>query len=201
MDGEDTSPRRALRRATGMVALVLTLCIALAGCQIALGPATQSGTPTSGTTVPIKVEHGQQGQALVLLQVKINGQGPFNFALDTGASSSLVDRAVARQTGLKRAGSNETISGVGGSQQAIPVDVTRWSVGSLTLPHAQIDAATLPGAQQSLQGLVGSDIWNQFGRVTIDYSASTLTVYKTFAATGAVGIGPTAERVGRRPTE
>jgi hypothetical protein len=28
-----------------------------------------------------------------------------------------------------------------------------------------------------VRGLLGSDIWNHFGRITIDYGAGTLTVY------------------------
>ena len=34
-----------------------------------------------------------------------------------------------------------------------------------------------------LQGLLGSDIWNQFGKITIDYAAGTLTVSRQIADT------------------
>ena len=61
--------------------------------------------------------------------------------------------------------------------------VPQWSVDSLKLPPATIASAALfnmPSGPQ-LQGLLGSDVWDQFGTITIDYTNGTLTVQKQIA--------------------
>jgi len=104
--------------------------------------------------------------------------------LDTGAESSLIDSTVARQAGLSVVGGPEPISGVGGVQQAVPVQINKWSVGKLQLPPTTIDSASFQDDRlgNGIVGLLGSDVLSQFGTVTINYSAGTLTVYKKVAA-------------------
>lgn len=169
----------------GVGAVALLLLLTLAACSIHIGSsASAAGSGNNGTTEKVKVVHGQNGATLVLLPVKINGQGPFTFALDTGASTSLIDRPLAQQLKLPQNGTPQPIAGVSGKEQSIPVKVNTWSVGTkITLPASTVSSANLFASQRSsgLQGLVGSDIWSQFGKITIDYSAQTLTVYKQFS--------------------
>ncbi|MFR9805484.1 aspartyl protease family protein [Pseudonocardia sp. RS010] len=54
------------------------------------------------------------GSTLALTEMRLQGQGPFLFALDTGASSSVVDVDVADRIGLARTGSTRTVTGVVG---------------------------------------------------------------------------------------
>ena len=185
------------RRLLGAAAVVLALLFALTGCSIHIGSpsAGAAGTSINGTTEPIKVMQGQNGATLVLLPVTINGKGPFTFALDTGASTSLIDQPLARQLNLPQNGSPQPIAGVSGKEQAIPVKVSAWSVGTkIRLPASTIASANLFASQRGsgMQGLLGSDIWTQFGKITIDYSAQTLTVYKQFS--GAAGGSGAAQR-------
>ena len=54
-------------------------------------------TPSAGAiSVPFRFTHGE-----VVAQATINGQGPFNVLLDTGADPSVINLATARQLGLK----------------------------------------------------------------------------------------------------
>lgn len=177
----------------GACAVSLVLMLALAACSIHIGSsASASGTDTNGTTVQVKVMRGQDGATLVLLPVMINGKGPFSFALDTGASTSLIDSPLAQQLNLPQNGMPQDITGVSGKEQAIPVRIDNWSVGkNLRLPSSTVSSADLFASQRSsgLQGLIGSDIWAQFGKITIDYDAQTLTVYNQISllAGGSAG--------------
>ncbi|MGH2487070.1 MAG: retropepsin-like aspartic protease [Ktedonobacterales bacterium] len=162
----------------GALCVVVVCLAALTACKIQLRTATATATGP-GTTIPLTIARGSDGSTLALLAVTINGHGPFQFALDTGASSSLIDRTLTSQLSLPVAGPPQTIAGVSSKETATPVKVAKWSIGKLTLPSGAIDSAALFDSRQSdsVRGLLGSDIWSQFGRITIDYGAGTLTVY------------------------
>src|SRR5579883_982158 len=156
---------------------VVVIALFLAACS---GPTTTSSSQTY--TVNVKVVKGQDNATVVLLPVMIHGHGPFTFALDTGASISLIAPSLVRRFGLQVTGSSQSISGIGGVQQATPVSISNWSTGSIHLPSAVIVSASIPHERGSgFVGLLGSDIWSRFGKFTLDYSGGTLTVYKQIA--------------------
>jgi hypothetical protein len=149
----------------------------------------------------VKIVHGPNGSTLVLAPVTIDNRGPYTFAVDTGASTSLIDQTLAKQLGLKQAGAPQPIAGISSNEQAIPVRVTHWHAGNIVLPSAVIASAGLFQSQhdQELQGLLGSDIWSQFGKITIDYADGTLTVYQQVAAFGGRAATHTDARVRESP--
>jgi hypothetical protein len=164
------------------VALALaTLLLALGGCSLTLGQSTSSGPPT---VVPVRVLHGQDHTVLVLVPVTVNGRGPYDFVLDTGASVSLIDQALAQRLGLASTGTDHSVSGIGGTVQVGFVAVKNWQMGRLKLPPAQLGSGPIPGDRHDVteQGLLGSDILSQFGTITINYDDSTLTVAHALAA-------------------
>jgi hypothetical protein len=156
------------------------LPVALLLCLLAVGgcgglPGGQGGAVSQ----TVKVLRGAHGATEVVLPVTLQGQGPFTFALDTGASTSLIDLTVARQLHLQAAGAAQPISGIGGVERATPVRVTSWNAGKINLPAATIMAAPMPAQRTGgLAGLLGSDIWWRFGRFTLDYGNATITVYR-----------------------
>lgn len=177
---------RPLRSVARAVAL-LAACVPLASCTLSItGP---RGATTSGNaiSIPVRVVHDGAGGTALLVGVTINGNGPFTFVLDTGAESSLIDSSVAKRLDLKAAGSPHPISGIGGVQQAVPVQLKDWRMDTLRLPAMTMDSASFGGDHlgNNIRGLLGSDVLSQFGTITIDYAGGTLTVYKQIAVVGS----------------
>jgi hypothetical protein len=166
------------------LAMALACILALAACSLVLSNPSASGPAAAqGISAPVKVVHGQDGQVLVIVPVTIAGHGPFNFALDTGSSISLIDRPLSRMLGLPVVGPPRQIVGIGGGEQVLPIRVQKWNAGPIRLPAATVASANLPSDRrgQGLKGLLGSDILSRFGKVTIDYANGMLTVYQQIA--------------------
>src|SRR3954452_8961008 len=122
----------------------------------------------------------QGRQVIALVSVTIDGKGPYTFALDTGASQSLVDAQVARQLSVPKTGKRPTVAGVAGVQKLSTVHVAHWRVGDIELPATTIVAGNLPfgNADGGVQGLLGSDMLSRFDVITIDYANEVLRLHQ-----------------------
>jgi predicted aspartyl protease len=173
--------RARLTHTPRIVVLALMALVALgglAGCTVAFGQPVVTGCD-NGITAPVHVQRDITGSTIVIASVTIDGHGPYPLAVDTGASVSILDRSVAESANLPQVGNPEPVAGVGGSQNATPVQVDSWSVGKITLPAMRIASLSLPEAQKTngIVGLLGSDVLSRFGVVQIDYSNGTLVVF------------------------
>lgn len=110
-------------------------------------------------------------QPLILLPVRVNGQGPFDFILDTGAGTSLLSTELAKQLDVKILGSKEGHSAGG------KVSVSLGKVDSLTLGETKLEGVEVGVVDLShvgravgakLDGDLGYNFLKHF-RVTIDY--------------------------------
>jgi predicted aspartyl protease len=124
------------------------------------------------------IEEGKQ--VIALVPVTINGKGPFTFALDTGASQSLIDTQVAKKLAVPKTGNHPKIAGVSSVEKMATVKVKNWSVGDIALPATTIVAGNLPfgNAKGGVQGLLGSDMLSRFDVVTIDYAHEVLRLHE-----------------------
>jgi predicted aspartyl protease len=159
------------RRRTLTMLAVAVLAIA-AGCTSpALGHSPSPGT------VHARVVGGAGGARLLVVPVYFASQGPYDFALDTGAARSIVDSRVVSQLRLPTTGTDQAITGVSGTSEAVRVRVTSWRVDGVSLPDATILSLRLPsGGSPVLSGLLGSDMLSRFRTVTIDYETGTITL-------------------------
>jgi predicted aspartyl protease len=155
-----------LRRATAVLALAALLCAGGAGAR-----------PKELVIGLNIVKHGKQ--VLALVPVTINGKGPFTFALDTGASRSLMDSAVAKRLQVQKKGSAGKIAGINSVKKAALVKVSSWRVGQVKLPPTTIVSTNLPfgNGYAGIQGLLGSDMLSGFDVVTIDYGKQQLRLH------------------------
>ncbi|MCC6175301.1 MAG: clan AA aspartic protease [Chloroflexi bacterium] len=171
-----------------LVLLLASLAMALTGCigvhvgrdGVSVQPLGQSGTgaATGQQQVPLLIVQGPEGATLALVPVFINEQGPFAFALDTGASRSVVDSHLIGQLGLKIEGPAGEATGIAGSTPANNVEVSTWRMGDVKLPPRTITTIDLaqPQEGQGPQGLIGSDVLSGFGVIAIDYEHGVLTL-------------------------
>lgn len=180
-------------RLFAIAAALVALSLAIGACSLAVTPTSgSSGANTSGGSVstgsgqstPVKILHGGGGAAMILVPITIDGHGPYNFALDTGAGITLIDTQLADTLHLPVTGDSGNVAGVGGSQAITPVHVDSWSAGKITLPAADVASTNLPSFRQNsdVHGLLGSDILSRFGRITINYDTGELSVSGLAAA-------------------
>ncbi len=161
----------------GSLLAIAAAVLVLAGC----GGASSSSAPK----VPLGrfdvaldvVKHGNQ--VIALVPVTINGYGPYTFALDTGASQSLVDSQVARELRVKKTGNTHPVAGITNVTKVHTIEVRNWRVGKVQLPATTVVEANLPfgNAGGGIQGLLGSDMLSAFDVVTIDYAKGRLRLH------------------------
>ena len=121
---------------------------------------------------------GPNGAVLAFVPITINGHGPYAFALDTGAATSLVDRTLVDQINLPVVGHVQQVTGVTGTGTARLIRLDNWSVGNVKLPTITATDLALPPSdvQSGLRGLLGSDVLSTFGAVTVDYERQQLVL-------------------------
>lgn len=157
--------------------LLFALVLGALGCS---NPASHTATASRDghRVVHAHVVDGSGGARMVMVPVYIQNRGPYQFALDTGAGRSLVDARVVSQLHLRAIGSEQAVTGISGTSEAVRVRVATWRVDAVDLPSTTLLSLNLPtGGGPSLDGLLGSDILSRFQVVTIDYSAQIVTLH------------------------
>jgi Aspartyl protease len=179
------SPRHG--RLFAIIAALAALALAIGACSMSTSQASgdnggfssNSGSVTtgSGQTTPVKILRGGGGTALVLVPITIDGSGPYDFALDTGAGITLIDTELADSLQLPVTGDSAQVAGVGGTQDVSPVHIASWSAGKIGLPDATVGKTGLASFKHNsdVRGLLGSDILSRFGRITINYDTGELS--------------------------
>lgn len=115
---------------------------------------------------------------LTLVQVAINGRGPFLMALDTGASTTLLSPALAQAAGVT---TNQTaqLGGAGGTTAGgARVGQAQIRFGGFTRDGQTVAVADVLGpirqvAGAPIEGVLGADMFRS-GRITIDYGSNRL---------------------------
>ncbi len=106
------------------------------------------------------------------VKVMLNGQGPFNLMVDTGANSSVISSEVADSLGLKRAGQVE-LHGIAGVQMVDTVRIDSLRVGQKV--NRQMTLSVLPGNNLGAAGLLGLD-WLGSNSLMLDYGGRRMQV-------------------------
>ncbi len=123
--------------------------------------------------VAIRVASGSWG-VFAFADVYIDGKGPFNFTVDTGASSSIIDWDLVRKLGIKTIGPPLTVTGITCRGEASKIKVSDWRIGDVVLPGKKIQTIDMPDPGGGVDGLLGSDVLSTFGAITVDYGGERL---------------------------
>ncbi len=137
----------------------------------------------------LKVKLHQHGGYL-LARVRIDGQDAGMFMFDTGSSLNVISTGVAGRLGLPTAGTSQA-TGVGGTQPFTFRTVRSLEYGGLGLVGDKLAAISLHQMSQalgtSISGLIGARALGGLP-FTIDYTDSTLTVYRRDMFTPPPGV-------------
>ena len=141
---------------------------------LAQGVLAQPATPASSEPVLI-LDAALDADARLTVAVMLNGQGPFQFVIDSGADRSVLSVPLAERLGLTE-GSKVLVHGVGGSQITRTARVAELRVGDARLLEAELPV--LPLERVGADGLIGVDILE--GRnVVMDFRRRKLEIRRS----------------------
>jgi predicted aspartyl protease len=147
---------------------------------------------TTATLAPgsakVKFHLAGGAQPLILLPVQVNGAGPFEFILDTGAGTSLLSSELGRKLEIEVLGSKEGQS-AGGAVSVSLARVNSLAVGSAKLDNVDVGLVDLSHIGQAVGATLDGDLGYNFlkhFRITIDYRKSEIRLDdpKRFELTG-----------------
>jgi predicted aspartyl protease len=133
--------------------------------------------PSRGDAGDVAFRIAGADKPLVLVQARINGAAPVTFALDTGASSTVISPELAERFGILR-GASVAMMGGGGRVAASFGSLASLGVGAasrrfLDVAVADFLAPLSTAIGEKVEGILGYNFLSGF-RVTIDYPAGRL---------------------------
>lgn len=149
-------------------------------CELRLEDPKRVESFARGTRTEIPIRLANPAKPLILVDVHANGRGPFQFAIDTGTSTTAITPELAKQLGVE-------ISPVGaGTTGGAPIDFHAGSLQSFQLGGAKIDNMDVVVADfftmlnaaigAKLDGIVGYNFLRAY-KVVIDYPGENLTLF------------------------
>jgi predicted aspartyl protease len=174
--------------------LVIFISVVLAGSVPQSGCAQQFSKEKSTTRggdkdYRLASGHGtlripfEEDDGHIFLKVRINDSKPVWFALDTGATHSLIDLRYAESLRLKSE-SSQRIEGAGGYEEAsifknVSIKLPGVDLYNQTLWGLGLDAIASANGRE-MAGILGYDLFKRFV-VDIDYAAKLMSLYEPLA--------------------
>ena len=149
-------------------------------CELRLDDPKRVDTVARGAQTEIPIRLANPAKPLILVDVHANGRGPFQFAIDTGTSTTAITSELAKQLDI-------STSPVGaGTTGGAAVDFHAGLLQSFQLGGAKIDNMAVVVADfftmlsaavgAKLDGIVGYNFLRNY-KVVIDYLGETLTLF------------------------
>lgn len=137
--------------------------------------------PADSAAGEVAFELAGAGGAALVIPVHVNGAGPYQFVLDTGATVMCVDDDLATALALPDvAGVLGTAAGVGGEGRLRLVSVDSVRMGAVLAHEVEacvVDLQHLGAMSLDLDGLIGLNVLQEF-RVTLDFERNVVTFEK-----------------------
>ncbi len=135
----------------------------------AAAPAPEGPTPAGGT--PESLQLVQDPSLRLTLSVKINGQGPFDFLVDTGSDRTVISRELATTLALPP-GPKVLIHESVGADEARTVVIDHLAIGNRVIDH--IEAPALAAKDLGGAGMLGVDALRDL-HVVMDFKAMRMS--------------------------
>ena len=161
--------------------ILLLLPAGLAGCTTTGTPATQAPDFIEPFLI---VPYQKTDDGLYTIDVQLNGDGPYRFLIDTGATISVVFEDTAEALVLPLDTQDTTmIHGIVESQSRPVVTLSSLTVGTIEKQNMRVAILKNRIAQAEVQGILGLDFLRDHALI-FDHEASVLkfTVSDHFAA-------------------
>jgi predicted aspartyl protease len=149
-------------------------------CELRLEDPKRVESFARGTQTEVPIRLANPAKPLILVDVHANGQGPFQFAIDTGTSTTAITPELAKQLGV------ETSPVGAGTTGGAPIDFHAGSLRLFQLGGAKIDNMDVVVADfftmlnaaigAKLDGIVGYNFLRNY-KVVIDYPGENLTLF------------------------
>src|SRR5688572_15636214 len=127
---------------------------------------------------------------LIFTDIMINGRGPYDFAIDTGASQAVLSEKLAAELGLKPLTST-IMHGVGGGGK---IDTKLYGaneieIGEVTIKNVPVGTFNDPLVTQLADGILGTALLSDFV-ITINYPANQMELARKAAPSAAGEVLP-----------
>jgi predicted aspartyl protease len=111
---------------------------------------------------------------LIFASLKIDGKGPYEFAIDTGATQTVLSEKLATEIGLPPITST-VVYGIGGAGRVETklYKVKEFSIGDIKVNNIPVGTFNDPLISQLADGILGSSIFSDF-IITVNYPAGQL---------------------------
>jgi len=130
-----------------------------------------AGKVSAETSVQFRLVH----RFAIIVTVKINDSGSYDFLLDTGTNTSMIRKELADRHSL-RVVDQACLHTIAGTQMVPRGYLDRVSLGGHTVSNLEMLAANIPGARtldSNVAGILGLNFLRHFN-FTIDYKARTI---------------------------
>lgn len=159
--------------------LTVILVLGLVSCRIEQPSRVEAPADSAAGTTSFEL--AGTGDAALVVPIHINGQGPHQFVLDTGATMTCVNQALADSLDLPESAGRIGLGvGVGeaGRMQLVTIDSLRLGeTKAFDLEACTLDLGQLEQAGLRVDGLLGLNFLKSF-RVTLDFGSHTLHLEK-----------------------
>jgi len=139
---------------TKRCALAICTCIGLHLCPFGLAAANAS------TSVPLRILNGN----ILIVSICVNDRGPYDFVLDTGTNTTLIEPDLAASLQLHPV-DRIALSTLTGSAPLPRYIVDSISIGKAFIPHVEMLSQALPalhGLDGTVQGILGLNALREF---------------------------------------
>ena len=175
--GADRGTERLLRRHVRMTrAAALLPALSLAACLQVGGAPSSTGVAGAGE-VPFTL--GGSGGSAILVPVRLNGTGPYQFVLDTGATFTCVDEQLAERLELPQPVGLVGYGATLGQSGAVTLHkIKTLEVGPAKASELTACALDLAGVNKlglGAEGLLGLNFLRSFN-VNIDFERKVITL-------------------------
>jgi len=153
--------------------LCSSLCVLLATAFAFMSISSQAETRCPGNIAGLRPR--LVAGALLVIPVKINQSGPFDFMVDTGSQLNVIDPALAAQLNLKSQGTVGLVATAAYSQASVGVLDSLEAGSQMVLKPLVVvqDLGPLQAADPRIRGVLGENFLAHFD-VLIDYERRLL---------------------------